>query len=240
MLRWFVILLLLLNLGFWAWHQPALRAGLGLPESADREPQRVSRQINADAIRVVPPAAPASGAASAPLKPPTVGAPASAASAASAAAAAAPTLACLESPPLAPQQVALATKALQLAGVAPGGWVELRRELPGRWAIAMGRFESREQMQRKAAELDRLKLSYTEASGELAPGLILAEFDTHPAAQERLSELQSRGVRTARVVSLAEQRSEIRVRADRLAPATLTALRNQPTTAPLRWRACEG
>jgi SPOR domain len=233
MLRWLVIALLIANLGFWAWKQPSIAQALGLPQQQDREPERLLRQIRPDAIRLValPPAEAASSAA--------------AAAASAAAASAAPESvsfdgqACLEAGPLSTAQIPTATRTLQQAGVAPGGWAEIRRDIPGRWVIAMGRFESREQLQRKLSELQRLQLKTTEATGDLAPGLILGEFSTSQAAQERLGQLKDRGVRTARVVGLAEGRVEVRLRADQLSPTALSKLRAAAAPdAALRWRAC--
>jgi hypothetical protein len=236
MLRGLVIALLIANLVFWAWKQPSIAQALGLPQPQDREPERLLRQIRPDAIRLVPlpPAEAASSAAAA-------SAPASAV-AASATPENAPFdgQACLEAGPLSPAQIPPATKALQQAGVAPGGWAEIRRDIPGRWVIAMGRFETREQLQRKLSELQRLQLKTTEATGDLAPGLILGEFSSSQAAQERLGQLKDRGVRTARVVSLAEGRVEVRLRADQLSPTALSKLRaTAAADAALRWRACE-
>lgn len=235
MLRGLVIALLIANLGFWAWKQPTIAQALGLPQPQDREPERLLRQIRPDAIRLQPlPAA----ASAAPVT--AASAPASVAASAAAEAASFDGQACLEAGPLSPAQIPTATKALVQAGVAPGGWAEIRRDIPGRWAIAMGRFESREQLQRKLAELQRLQLKTTEATGDLAPGLILGEFSTSQAAQERLSQLKERGVRTARVVGLTEGRVEVRLRADQLSPAALSKLRALTAAdAPLRWRACE-
>ncbi|MDZ7812301.1 MAG: SPOR domain-containing protein [Ideonella sp.] len=237
MLRGLVIALLIANLVFWAWKQPAIAQALGLPQQQDREPERLLRQIRPELMQLIPPPsaeAVASGvAASAPAN-------AAVASAAAPSTAAFDGQACLEVGPLNPPQISTATRALQQAGVAPGGWAEIRRDIPGRWVIAMGRFESREQLQRKLAELQRLQLKPQEATGTLAPGLILGEFSSTQAAQERLTQLKERGVRTARVVSLAEGRVEVRLRADQLSPTALSKLRaTTAADAALRWRACE-
>ncbi|TDM05757.1 MAG: sporulation protein [Ideonella sp. MAG2] len=235
MLRWLVVALLVANLGFWAWKQPTIAQALGLPQSQDREPERLLRQIKPDAIRLVP--LPGAEAASSPVVALSAG---SAASSSPASPPAFDGQACLEAGPLNPAQLPTATKALLQAGVAPGGWAEIRRDIPGRWVIAMGRFENREQLQRKLGELQRLQLKTTEATGELAPGLILGEFSTAQAAQDRMAQLRQRGVRTARVVSLDEGRVEVRLRADQLSPTALGKLRaSAPAEGPLRWRACE-
>ncbi len=69
MLRTLVLLLLLANLIWFSWAQGWLRPW-GLAPAATSEPQRLSRQVQPDAIQVLreapPTAAPASAAASAP------------------------------------------------------------------------------------------------------------------------------------------------------------------------------
>ena len=190
MLRLLVGVLVIANLAFWAWTQPAIVQALGLPSSSEREPQRLALQQQAQAIRVLPASSPAASAPD-PGAGNSLGAPASgpdalaASAGADGASAFDPGLqACLETPALSPAQVPQAVRALQQAGVAPGGWVEMRRDVPGEWLLYMGRFADREQLQRKASELSALALRYEEIlSGELAPGLQLGRFDAAAPAQ---------------------------------------------------------
>lgn len=70
MLRLVVLLLLLANAGFYAWSQGLLTGVLPWPPDA-REPERLHRQVNPDAIRIVTTArggtaTPSAAAASAP------------------------------------------------------------------------------------------------------------------------------------------------------------------------------
>jgi hypothetical protein len=237
MLRVVVVGLLIANLVFWAWRQPEIAHALGLPTGDQREPQRLAQQEHPEAIRVLPPpSAPVASAAASGSAGEAADSPEAAASTAE------PLRACLETGSLTAAQLPLALRALQQAGVAPGGWVEMRRDLPGRWMVGMGRFADREQRARKAAELTALKLAFDLVDdGELAPGLRLGQFDSVSAAQARLAQLQNRGVRTARVLSVTAPGQDVRLRADRLADAALLSLREPAASGPpeTRWRSCE-
>lgn len=237
MLRLLVGALLIANLAFWAWTQPAITAALGGAPPDGREPERLARQLQPEAVRVVPLAAASS--ASGPAAGATAG------SGAEVAAAVPPeALACLETPPLAAAQVASAVQALQAVGVPAGGWVELRRERPGRWMLYMGRFSDRDQAARKGSELAAMRLPFEELLvGDWAPGLRLGEFGSAAEAQARLNQLQGRGVRTARVVTLSPPGQELRLRADRLpavaAERLQAAERAASTPGLLAWQPCD-
>ena len=240
MLRLLVGLLVAANLAFWGWTQPGIAQALGLPSGSEREPLRLARQQQPEAIRVLPARASASAASAA-----DGSAPASEAGPAGDGASAPGLPACLEPPALSAGQLALAVRSLQQAGVAAGAWVEMRRDLPGQWVVYMGRFADREQLQRKATELSSLALSYEQIlSGELAPGLQLGEFDSAAQAQARLNQLQGRGVRTARVLTTQPPSQELRLRADRLTDEAMSRLQQPAASAPasapseIRWSAC--
>lgn len=231
MLRLLVGALLIANLAFWAWTQPAITSALGWAPPDGREPERLARQLQPEAVRVVPLAAAGSAAASA------------SGGADDAASTPPDALACLETPPLAAAQVASAVQALQAVGVAAGGWVELRRERPGRWMLYMGRFSDRDQAARKGSELAAMRLPFEELrEGDWAPGLQLGEFGSAAEAQARLTQLQGRGVRTARVVTLSPPGQEVRLRADRLPAVAVEQLqaaeRAASTPLPLAWQPC--
>ena len=228
MLRLLVAALLVANLLFWAWHNTPLAQSLGLPAGEPgREPERLLRQYHPEAIQLLKPGSQPLGAASNEI--------AAASPAASAAAM------CLEAGPLNDASAAAAVSELGQAGVPAGGWVDMRRELPGRWIVYMGRYPERETVSKKLDELQRLGVAATELKSptELAPGLALGEFGTQADAQGRLERLQARGVRTARVLQLPSPGAEHRLRADRLAPPVaerLAALGNQGAAA--RWQSC--
>jgi hypothetical protein len=228
MLRLLVTALVLANLVFWAWHQPKVAQALGLPGAeAGREPGRLARQIRPDSIRILP-AGPAGSEAAAP---PLSGASPSALPPDTA-------LLCLEAGPLNDSAASAATLELAQAGVAGGGWVDMQREVPGRWIVYMGRFAERDALQRKVDELQRLKLPFSElrTPAELTPGLALGEFGTQADAQAMLDQLQNRGVRTAKIQQLPSPGVEHRLRVDRLDPAAGQRLATQGTTT--RWQPC--
>ena len=54
MLRAIVLLLLLANLGFYAWTQGQLDGVVGVRAQGDREPERLARQVRADSVRILP------------------------------------------------------------------------------------------------------------------------------------------------------------------------------------------
>lgn len=245
MLRLLVAALLVANLAFWAWHQPAVADWLGLPAARDgREPQRLQHQIHPEAIRLVGRGTPAAAAlaARAPVVGDAASSPDTTASGSSAAALpdqAAPL--CLEAGPLNDTAAAAATRELAQAGVPSGAWVDVRRELPGRWVVYMGRYNDRESLQRKVDELKRLDLAPVELKtpADLAPGLALGEFGAASDAQARLDKLQARGVRTARVVQLPSPGAEHRLRADRVEPAAAEKLAaSAGKTGATRWQTC--
>lgn len=224
MLRWLAGLLLLANLAFWALTQEPVAAAMGLSGDDGRDPGRLARQVHPEKVKVLRTGL----AASAPS-----------------AMAAEPPLACLETGPLNEAQAQAATAALQRAGVPAGAWVDMRRELPGRWVVYMGRFADREQLRRKALELQRMNLAFEELDvpSELAPSLVLAEFGTQAEAEAHLAQLRARGVRTAKVGEAALAGAEHRLRVDRLPEArrdrlqALSAAAAGSAAGP-GWRAC--
>ncbi len=232
MLRLLVAALVVANLLFWAWHHTPLAQALGLPATEPgRDPTRLQRQVHPERVQLLPPGGRAGIAATAPA--------ASAVAVAASSPARAPL--CVEAGPLADAAASAAQRELAQAGVPAGGWVDMRRELPGRWIVYMGRYAERDALQRKAGELERLGVTATElkAPADLAPGLALGEFGTEADAQQRLDQLQSRGVRTARVVQLPSPGAEHRLRADRIDAAAaerLAALSARPDAT--RWQPC--
>jgi hypothetical protein len=225
MLRLLVAALLVANLLFWAWHHTPLAQALGLPPGEPgREPERLQRQFHPEAIQLLKPGSRPVAAASA--------------EAAGASAPANTAALCLEAGPMNDAATSAALRELGQAGVPAGGWVDMRRELPGRWIVYMGRYPERETLSKKADELQRLGLSASElrAPAELAPGLALGEFDAQAEAQARLERLQARGVRTARVLQLPSSGVEHRVRVDRMAPALAERLAGKGGAT--RWQPC--
>lgn len=212
MLRKLVLLLLFLNLGFFAWTQGLLDGLVPVRSTGDREPDRLERQVRPETIRILPASAvPAASAASAANLP-------------------APPLACLEAGPfnadaLGPAEAALA------GAIGPGRWIDVKSEKAGSWMIHMGRFANREILAAKQAELARIRVANEEvrSPSELAPGLSLGRFDERAAADRALDAFGSRGIRTAKVVQIVAPVAShlLRVdKADAALVAQLTALKS--------------
>ncbi len=220
MLRLAVIALLLANAGYYAYTQGWLRsAGLVTPEQA--EPQRLQQQIRPETLKVLR----AQGATNNPTPPP---APAAAPAADTAASTPAPTAAapadageCLQAGIFDEKQAtALRTAA---ASLPQGSWTLEPTPIPGRWMVYMGRFDDIETLDRKRAELRARKVDHDRAGGTLELGLSLGRFASKEAAERELTNLGTKGVRTARVI---QERAEAPGFTLRL-PAVNDALRAQ-------------
>ena len=195
MLRALVALLVVLNLAFFAWTQGWLDGPVGLRARGDREPERLARQVNPDAV-VLLAAAPSASAVAA---------------------------TCFESGPYTPGEVGAAEAALRTA--VPGvAWTNTRSEQPGAWLVYMGSYPDRETLLRKEEEIGRVKVSFEEVAvpGEGAFGLSLGRYDDRPAAERALAQMQQRGVRTARVVQAPVVTHTLRI--DKVEPAMAAQL----------------
>jgi hypothetical protein len=201
------VLLLVAQLGAFE----GLAGGLG--QTAQREPERLQRQVHPEWVQVLP--APAASAALA---------------AADAAASAARASHCLQAGPFSNGEAEAAERTLRDAGIPPAAWQAIRSEVPGVYMVYMGRYSDRELLQRKRDEVRRMHLEVEElrSPAELAPGLNLGRFDGKPAADAALARMVQRGVRTARVIMLRAAQNQTLVRlpaADGALRARLAALR---------------
>lgn len=226
MLRWVVAVLLVANGLYFAWTQGHLVA-IGFPPTADpREPQRLTKQIAPESVRLLNgprgaeppantlPARPAPAPASAPAPVPTTEplpspSPTPAAAPAPAVSASAPTSpppaneprACWQASGFTPEQAELLRAELRLLGLGPGDWQLGEIRSPGRWIVYMGRYDNAEQANRKKAELRGLGIEFRDVNTSgLTPGIALGTFSSEEAAQEGLQQAERRNVRTARVV----------------------------------------
>lgn len=225
MLRALLIALVLANLAAWAWRQPTVAHALGLPgPDSQRDPDRLSRQINPQAVRVVR------------------SAPAASATAASAAAASAPapaTAACLQAGPLSEAALAPALAQLQTLGLQSGQWHDQRQESGGRWIVVMGPYKAPDVLQKKLQELKGLKIQADELVNhpQLSPGLSLGQFGSLAEAEARLAQVNRQGARSARVDVLVPPRVEHLVRATPLSADQLARLNS--ATDGSRWQVCD-
>ncbi|WP_156030318.1 sporulation protein [Thiomonas sp. FB-Cd] len=216
MLRTIVLLLILANLGFFAWSHGYLRAA-GLGPTTVGEPQRLRQQIHPERLTiaartVMPDATPASAperrASTAsipaaavseanPAPPPVGSAPAAAASGAETV----KNPVCLQLGPYLTASSAVGA-ALRAAGFAP---VEKQRPLPPQWMVLMGPYPDTDTLKRKLGELQRLGLkdgSYAAVPDRprYMPGISLGVLSTEAAAQAQLANMQAKGVSSAHVV----------------------------------------
>ncbi|MEK9803667.1 MAG: SPOR domain-containing protein [Curvibacter sp.] len=186
MLRLVVLLLVLLNAAYYAWSQGMLRS-YGWAPAEQREPQRLEQQLRPQAIRILPPeeGRKAEQVALTPSRP----------------------LECLQAGWFDEAQTEALRKALD-GLLPPTAWSLESSVEPARWIVYMGKFPNPTALERKKAELEKMKLRlYPLDNAELQPGLSLGRFDTEAQGQAELNALQKRGVRTARVV---QERAEHR------------------------------
>ena len=218
MLRALVAVLLLVNLGFWAWSAGALER-VGWAPTRERDPARLALQTPAETVRVLPPDA----ALPAPKSP----------AGAAGAEARGPSSQCLETGPLALTALASAERTLLAGGVAEGSWVRRSADLPAQYAVVLGPFNSNEALRNKREEIARLRLplevlslpAVGAGSGPQA-GLALGRYDNRATADSALAGYAQRGVRTARVLQLRPAGNEVHLRFDSATAAQAQQLRS--------------
>jgi hypothetical protein len=174
MLRSLAILLLLLNLLIFGWTQGWMGNAAGGGPDSDREPRRMSAQINANTLTVVNPVALAR------MQSQTV---------------------CLEAGPFSQAEL-VQIDSLARSALPEGSWSLLTRERPGSWMVYIGKFSAHDVLQRKADELKRLNVAFEEVRtpADLVPGLVLGRYGRADEAQEALRRLVEKRVRSARVL----------------------------------------
>ncbi len=186
MLRLAVLLLVLLNAGYYAWSQGMLRA-YGWAPAEQNEPERLKQQLRPEAIRILQPeeGRKAEQVALTPPKAPE----------------------CLQAGLFDEAQTATLRKALESL-LPPTAWSLETSVEPARWIIYMGKFPNAAAQDKKRAELEKMKLKLQPLDNtELQLGLSLGRFETQAQAQAEFNALQKRGVRTARVL---QERAEVR------------------------------
>jgi len=237
MLRAMVLLLLVANGGFHAWTRGWLDGVVGVSPHAGREPERLSRQVRPELVRILPPGSLLE--VSKPAEPQPAPAPAAASIAPVAALVEGDRVACLQAGPFSPDEVAAAEAQVQNAVPAlEGGLANLKVETPGVWLIYMGRFASRDALHGRLDELRRFpRLAFDEVRDlpQLEPGIVLGRHESRAAAESALDKLAERGVRNARVLALTAPQvaHTLRVaRADNDVKSQLSGLAVGPSGAP--------
>ena len=153
------------------------------------EPERLARQVNAQALHLVPApgdAAPAPArAASTPDTAPQ-------------AAAASTGGVCLQAGPFDERQAGVLRSAAQ--ALPAGHWRLDGTALPGRWMVYIGKLADADAVRAKRAELRELGVDTDRPGAALEPGISLGRFASEEAATRALTDLGRKGVRTAHVV----------------------------------------
>lgn len=249
MLRVLLLVLILANGLFWAWREGWLSV-IGMAPVSQREPQRLQQQVAADVLRVLPAGSVASrngSPAQAPVRPLQAPASEPSASVPVAGAAGAVSAACMQTPPLNTAAADAAETALaralpskpwqRVSGAAQG-----LQNLP--FAVAMTGLAGAT-VQLKQRELERLSINpepLTTPTGAVG-GLILGRYADQAQANSALAAFSKRGVRTARVVSLADAgAATVRLRIDPVSDDVAGILRgwNAQATEGTTFRACGG
>lgn len=208
MLRWAVLVLALANAGVLAWNQGWLDgvAGVaGVAAESPRDPGRLQRQVEPGLLRVVRPSA------SSPLR---------------RVVALAPATVCVEAGPLRDDELEPVEAALRDAGVPEAGWQRAAIERPGSYIVYMGRYADPEVLQRRRAELQRRNVAFEPVRGrpDLEPGLQLGRFEDSEVAARARDALADRGVRGARIVTLASPQRLQSLRVEHVEETTAASL----------------
>jgi len=174
-------------------------------DSAERDPQRLARQVNADQVQVLPEAQAQAVLARADER-------------------------CLEAGPFNPGEAPAAERALHDAGLPADSWQRLTsNDHPG-FMITITRLSDREAVLRKLDELKRHRVhgEVLADGAEFSPGVNLGRFDDRATADSALAAMVQRGVRTARVVAVRAGVRQLRLRvpqADAALRARLASLK---------------
>ena len=185
-MRALFLLLIAANLAFFAWWR------YGTPADAAPPPPPVSRQIDPEKLKVVPPGQ---------LPAPAVVEKKPAAAPAAAPAPAATPVACMEWGSFTLADAPKAAQALEPLSLGER-LAQRRTEETAGWWVFMPPQGSRQAAVRKAAELKKLGVTeyfIVQEEGEFRWALSLGIFRTEEGAQARLAALRAQGVRTARV-----------------------------------------
>lgn len=179
MLRLLVLLLVLLNGGYFAWSHGMLRP-YGFGPAQQSEPQRLAQQIQPQLVRILPTDEARRADVAAQLAP-RAGE-------------------CLQAGLLDDAQAAVLRQAAQVA-LPAGSWSLESVVEPARWIVYMGKYPDAQTLAKKRTELTSLNLRFEPLNNPaLDFGLSLGGFDSEERARTELAALSQRGLRTATVV----------------------------------------
>jgi len=181
-LRVLVLALLLANAVYFAWGQ-GLLAAYGFVPARQSEPERLAQQIRPEALQLITSSAlaPSDQATASP----TAALPAG--------------VQCLQVGVFTEQQARALRPRLQ--SLPADSWSFESSGDSVRWIIYMGKYVSKEAMNRKRAKLQQLGLSFEPpVSPQLNPGLSLGSFSSKAEAETALEQMNQRGIRSAKVM----------------------------------------
>ncbi len=263
MLRALVALLLLANVGFFAWQEGWLDAVVGISAQQGREPQRLKAQVDPERLIVLGmpqmdaaasgPDGGATGHGAASAASMADGAALAASAASSEPATADPTASpasgmavapagddtCREAGPFTPDEFKLAET--QLKALPAGSWLAQTVTVQGLWLVYMGPYPDEDTYVRKQTELRRIKgIGFEEvrSPAKLAMGLSLGRYQSEPAALAALESLKLKGVRTAYVVNVRPTMDFTVVRVDKATPPLLKQISALPLPPGKGFAAC--
>lgn len=176
-MRALVVLLLVLNLVFFAWSRGWLDRITGVPAQGSSEAHRLQRQEHPERIEIL------DAATTAALTQQT----------------------CLELGPLdGDAPLAAAQAALRASNLVTGEWLTRTAEQPGSYVVATIRLDNAEFRARKEATYKQLKLDTEPLTGLPAeqPALVLGRFATEAQAHAELASLDKRGLKGLRVLQV--------------------------------------
>ena len=130
-----------------------------------------------------------------------------------------------------------------LGGLPAGSWSLGSATLPGRWMVYMGRFPDLEALNKKRKELQERNISYDRPRiAALEPGLSLGRYSTEEAGQRALSQLNAKGIRSAKVVQERAETPAFVLRLPTVAPDARQRIAStlRPALAGKTLRPCAG
>lgn len=209
MLRFLVLLLVLLNAGYYAWSHEMLQA-YGFAPASQAEPDRLKQQIRPELLIILS----AEQARQAEAAPPVAQTAAT----------------CLQAGLFDDIQAAVLRQSAQTT-LPAGVWSLEEISEPARWIVYMGKYPDAPTLARKRAELLALNVRLEPIENPaLANGLSLGGFDSQARAAAELAVLSKRGVHTAQVLQeraethasmfrISQVDDALRARIDALRPA---------------------
>lgn len=208
MLRFFVLLLVLLNALFFGWTQGWLGPK---PRQSESEPERLAAQVRPDSLTVLPPTA-----ANAALQAARVAA-----------------LVCLEAGPFAEANLSAAQAVLAQAQLPEAAWERVDTAPAPVWLVFAGRYPEAGLRKVREDDLRKLDLKFEliETPAELAPGFVLSRHATREQAQAWVNAKSSTALRGVRVVQLPSAPGNLRLRVARADTEQADRLRALPAEA---------